>query len=211
MKSLIRFLNGFAKVTGFPVQYCCFRTKVSYKDRAVQGRGIRGPAIIVSNHTSVYDYAVWIFVFYGRTLRVPMAEVLFEKQPLGAFLKAMGGIKIDRNSHTLAGLDECADVISDGGTVLIFPEGRIPRKEEERPLEFRSGAAALALATGAPIIPVYTNGSYFGRKRARVAIGTPVFAADLADESAGDTENLRLVSAKLKDLVSELRPLTEAE
>ena len=55
---MILFWNWFVKLTGWPVQLLCFRTKVLYEDRKVQGRRIRGPAILVSNHTSVYDYAV---------------------------------------------------------------------------------------------------------------------------------------------------------
>ena len=110
------------------IEAVAFRTSVAYEDRSVQGRKVRGPAIIISNHTSVYDYAVWLFVFYSRTLRVPMAEILFEKQPLGIFLSMMGGIRIDRNSHSLSGLEKCSRILKKGGTVLMFPEGRLPRE-----------------------------------------------------------------------------------
>ena len=58
-----RLLIGLVKFTGWPVQWLCFRTKVTYENRAVQSRRIKGPAIIVSNHTAVYDYAVLLFVF----------------------------------------------------------------------------------------------------------------------------------------------------
>ena len=64
----IRFWNVFVKLTGWPVQYFCFRTKLYYEDRSVQGRHIRGPAILVSNHTAVYDFAVYMFVFWSRCL-----------------------------------------------------------------------------------------------------------------------------------------------
>ena len=114
--------NWFAKITGWPVQAVAFRTSVAYEDRSVQCRKVRGPAIIISNHTSVYDYAVWLFVFYSRTLRVPMAEILFEKQPLGIFLSMMGGIRIDRNSHSLSGLEKCSRILKKGGTFMICNE-----------------------------------------------------------------------------------------
>ena len=200
--------NWFAKITGWPVQAAAFRTSVAYEDRSVQGRKVRGPAIIISNHTSVYDYAVWLFVFYSRTLRVPMAEILFEKQPLGIFLSMMGGIRIDRNSHSLSGLEKCSRILKKGGTVLMFPEGRLPREGETAPLEFRPGAASLALETGVPVIPVYTNGSYFNKKRARVAIGTPFFAEESADPALSDAENLAHVSSYMRDKVIALSRLT---
>ena len=40
----------------------------------------------------------------------------------------------------------------------------------------------LALMSGVPVIPVVTNGSYFKKARARVLIGKPLYAADLAPE-----------------------------
>ena len=93
-----RLMNGFVKVTAWPVQKAVFRTKIYYEDRRIQSRKVRGPAIIISNHTSVFDYAVFLFVFFGRTLRYQMAEVLFRKKKLGRFLRAMGGIYVDRES-----------------------------------------------------------------------------------------------------------------
>ena len=64
----IRLFNIFAKITGWPLQWLCFRTKVLYEDPSVQKRHIRGSAIVISNHTSIYDYAVFLFVFWTRTM-----------------------------------------------------------------------------------------------------------------------------------------------
>ena len=169
----IRFVNIFTKITGWPLQLVLFRTKIHYEDKSLQGRKIKGPAIIVSNHTSIFDYAVYMFVFIGRTLRCLMAEVLFEKPFLRGLLRSLGGIRVDRNAMDMGFLADAEDILSTGGIVEIFPEGRLPLPGEERPLEFRSSAAYLALATGAKIIPVYTDGSYFAKKRAHVIIGLP--------------------------------------
>lgn len=61
---MIRFFNTFTKITAYPVQKACFNTKILYEDKSVQNRRIKGPAIVVSNHTSVYDYAVLLFCFF---------------------------------------------------------------------------------------------------------------------------------------------------
>ncbi|MBQ1685110.1 MAG: 1-acyl-sn-glycerol-3-phosphate acyltransferase, partial [Clostridia bacterium] len=108
----------------------CFRTKVYYENKAVQSRRIRGSAILVSNHTAVYDYAVMLFVFFTRTLRYQMAEVLFRKKVLGPFLKNMGGILVDRDSTNYSFMSESARILEQGGVVGIFPEGRLPREGE---------------------------------------------------------------------------------
>ena len=67
---LTEFFNGFVKATGWPAYKIAFRTKIYYEDKSVQSRRIKGAAMVVSNHTSVFDYAVLLFVFFTRTLRV---------------------------------------------------------------------------------------------------------------------------------------------
>ncbi|MBO7375690.1 MAG: 1-acyl-sn-glycerol-3-phosphate acyltransferase [Clostridia bacterium] len=204
---MITLWHLFVKLTAWPVQFLCFRTKVYYEDRQASGRRIRGPAIIISNHTSVFDYAVFLFVFYSRTLRYQMAEVLFKKRGLGLFLRMMGGIYVDRDALDFGFIAESEEILEKGGIVGIFPESRLPRPEEERPLEFKTSCAFLALSSGVPVIPVYTNGSYFRRERAKVMIGKPILAETLRDPSLGEKENLALVSAKLRESVIRLEKM----
>ena len=202
---MIRFWNAFVKITGWPVQLLCFRTRIYYEDRARQDRRIKGPAIIVSNHTSVFDYAVWLFVFFSRTLRFQMAELLFDRKPLGSLLRALGGIKVDRNARDMGFAAESERILAQGGVVGIFPESRLPRPGEERPLPFAPSAAYIALSTGAPVVPVYTDGAYFSpRRRARVMIGVPFYAAELAGEDGTERERLARAAAGMREKVKEL-------
>ena len=200
---MVRFWNWFAKITGWPVQFLCFRTRVYYENAACSRR-IKGPAIIISNHTSVFDYAVYLFVFFSRTLRFQMAEVLYRKKLLGWFLRRMGGIYVDRDGFDFGFVTKSEDVLRGGGVVGIFPESRIPKPGEERPLEFKTSAAYIALRSDAPVIPVVTNGSYFSKKRARVMIGEPINVRDLSDPDLGEKEDLKNVSAKLRERIIEL-------
>ena len=198
---LIRFWTMFTKITAWPVQKVIFRTKIYYEDPAVQKRAIHGPAIIISNHLSVYDYAIMLFVFFWRTLHYQMAEILFEKQPLGLFLKMMGGIRVDRRTKNFTFLRVSEEILDKGGVVGIFPESRLPKKGEERPLPFTVSASYLALSSGVKVIPVYTNGRYFQKKRAAVIIGKPILARELVDESLTEKENIDLVAQKMREKV----------
>lgn len=206
---LIKLFNAFTKITGIIPQFFCFRTKVHYENKAVQGRYIKGGAIIISNHTAVFDYAVYLFVFFFRTLRTVMAEVLFQKQPLGTFLKMMGGIRVDREANEYGYMVKCEKILRDGGVLCVFPEGRLPKPGEERPLPFKPGAAYLALSTGVPVIPVYTNGSYFKKKRAEVMIGTPIYPRDHIQSDKSDKENTEILSAVMRERLLYLEKLFE--
>ena len=206
----INFFNAFVKITAYPVQKVIFRTKVYYEDKRVQRRHIKGKAIVISNHTSVWDYAIYLFVFFTRTFRCQMAEVLFEKKPLGLFLKMMGGIFVNRNTFDFGFIAKSQEILDKGGVVGIFPESRLPLKGEERPLEFKPSAAYLALLSGAPVIPVFTNGKYFTWQRARVIIGTPVDVQALTDDSLSEKENLAAVTKALREKIIDLeRQLNE--
>ena len=125
---MIRFFNTFTKITAYPVQKACFNTKILYEDKSVQNRRIKGPAIVVSNHTSVYDYAVLLFVFFSRTVRYQMAEVLFKKKFLGVFLKMLGGIKVDRGSHDFAFMDKCEKILEKAAAWAFFPKADCPSR-----------------------------------------------------------------------------------
>ena len=197
--------NWFAKITGWPIQLVCFRKKIYYEDKAIQSRRIRGKAIVISNHTSVFDYPLTMFVFFGRTLRSHMSELVMKKPVLGVLLRMLGGIYVNRDAHDYGYMVKSEKILDRGGVIGICPEGRIPLKGESTPLAFKTGAAYLALTTDTPIIPMYTNGVYFTfKERARVMIGTPIIPSQVADPTLSDKENIALLTRVMRDKIIDL-------
>ena len=49
-----------------------------YEDKKIQGRRIGGAAIVISNNSSIFDYAVFLFVFISRTLRYQEYDITDE-------------------------------------------------------------------------------------------------------------------------------------
>ncbi len=206
MKNLwIRIFNCFAKITGWLPFWLAFRTRIHYVDKAVQTNRIKGPAIIMSNHIQLFDYVVYLFVFWRRTIRTQAAEVLWKRPMLGPLLWQMGAIYVNRTTRDFSFCDESVKLLREGWALTIFPEARLPKKGEERPLPFKTSSAYIALQSGAPVIPVVTNGSYFSlKRRAHVLIGTPVYAADLREEGKTEKENLRIVSEKFRGIIRDM-------
>lgn len=204
---MITFFNYFVKITGFLPYILMFRTKIKYEDKKKQARHIKGKAIIMSNHTSVYDYIPLLFTFFFRTLRVQMAEVLYKKKLLALFLKMMGGIYVNRHSYDFSFIKKSEKILAKGGVVAIYPESRIPKKEETRPLEFKESITRLALESDTLVIPIYTNGSYFKKARARVIIGTPINVKDYYDHSKSEKENIASITTILRNKIIELGKL----
>ena len=195
----------FVRITGFLPYLFCFRTKVYYEDRKAQGKRIKGKAIVCSNHKSVFDVALMLYLFPTRTLRPLVAELMFKKNPVfSLFLKALGGIKVDRDAHDFTFLEQSRKILDRGGVIEVYPEARLPKENEPTPLPFTPSTAYLALLSGAPVIPVYTNGKYFQKQRARTIIGKPIYPQELYDDSLSEEENVENITKILRNKVIEL-------
>ncbi|MBO5754884.1 MAG: 1-acyl-sn-glycerol-3-phosphate acyltransferase, partial [Clostridia bacterium] len=142
--------------------------------------------IIVSNHKSLLDFALYLLVFPFRTIRFLMAEVLYNKGKLFSFLlNSWGGLRVDRDDHDFSFVSECIEILDKGGTVGVFPEARLPING--KPFPFTTSTAFIAMHASAPIVPVYTDGNYGLFKRAGVFVGEPFYLTDFAKEGL-DTE-----------------------
>ena len=210
-----KVLEWFTKVTGYPVQYFYFHKKIYYEDKESSNRKIKGGALIISNHTSIYDYPLMMYVFPKRTMHVLVAEVTYEKnKPLRSLLKGLGAIKVDRTSHDFSFMSKVTDLLNKKKVVLIYPESRLPNEDERDLLEFKPSYILPALETGVPIIPIYTNGTYGKLKkqrkdRTRVMIGKKIFVNDLYDQSKSEKENIEYINSYIKKRIVELKELLE--
>ncbi len=200
-KFLVNFFLAFVKITGLLMAWIFFKPKIYVKTGGK--RRLQKPAILVSNHRSLMDFALYLLVFPFRTIRFLMAEVLFNKgKGFADFLYALGGIYVNRDSKDFSFVSNSIEVLDNGGIIGIFPQGRLPVNEEIVP--FTVSAAYIAIHSDAPIIPVFTDGNYGIFKRARVVIGEPVYLFEYLDKNIGEEENLKRLTNILQEKVYEL-------
>ena len=202
---MVWLVNAFVKVTGWLPWTLIARPKIHYEDKSLQGRKIRGEAIVICNHTEVWDYPALMFLFPGRILRCVVAELMYEKNWfLTQVIKGLGSIRVDRNTADFAFLGQCGKVLSKGGVVEIFPESRIQSGERKQLLPFKPSVAYLALESDAPVIPVYPDGNYFGKGRNHIIIGKPLDVRQLYEDSRSEKENIAAITEFLRGKVYEL-------
>jgi putative phosphoserine phosphatase/1-acylglycerol-3-phosphate O-acyltransferase len=117
-----------------------------------------GPAIVVANHRSYFDTAaVGVTVMRsGRPLRFLGKKEVFDAPVVGPLAKALGGIRVERGTGSDAPLKEAERALAAGELVALMPQGTIPRGPAffDPVLVGRGGAARLAAASGAPVIPL---------------------------------------------------------
>ena len=190
MREILRWL---ALLSAWPVQLLVFKRKTYYEDRRVQGRRVRGKALIVSNHFSVFDYMVNLFLFPFRKLYVVYWPQNSKRIRWG--MKFFGGIVSDRDVMSLRFMDESVKVLEKGRVVQIYPEAYI--SEDGRMDEFKPSYVLIALRAEAPIIPVITDGQYGLFKRVHLIIGKPI---DLWDYCTSEDPTKEEIMA-LNDIV----------
>ena len=95
------------------------------------------------------------------------------------------------------------DLVDDGWSLVIYPEGG--RSPDGWGQEFKGGAAYLSGRTGAPVVPVFIDGtgSIFGKgmKRPKPGRTRVVFGAPLRPD---DGENTRRFNARIEAAVTAL-------
>ena len=203
---MVRLFNCFVKLTAWPIWAVVARSKFHYEDRARQGRKIKGKAIVISNHTSVWDFGALMFLFPFRILRCVVAEIMYKKNPfMTFFLNGLGSIRVDRNNPDFAFIGKCTSILEKGGVVEIYPESRINDFPDQDLLPFKPSVTYLALESGAPIIPVYTDGNYFCKSRNHIVVGAPIDVRQLYDNSLSEKENIAVITQHLRGKIYELR------
>lgn len=153
-----------------------------------------GGCIVVPNHVSHLDPLLTAYFVHdhGRIPRYLAKSSLFRTRFVGTVLKSASQIPVERLTKDAIGAYAAAvEAVNDGECVVIYPEGTLSRDPDLWPMTGKSGAARVALATGAPVIPVGHWGvqdilapyaskpDLFPRKSVTMKAGDPVPLEDL--------------------------------
>jgi 1-acyl-sn-glycerol-3-phosphate acyltransferase len=182
-----------------------------------------GGVIVAANHISYVDpFTLGLFVLEaGRIPKYLAKSSLFETPVIKHIFKGANQIPVYRGTADASkALSAAVDAVQNGECLLIYPEGSATRDPDCWPMKARTGVARLALATGAPVVPVAQWGPQdlwrykaklprpFPRKQVRILAGSPVDLSAYADKPM-TVEVLRevteLIMARITDLLVELR------
>jgi len=155
-----------------------------------------GGCVVVFNHISHIDplLAAHFVYDHGRLPRYLAKSGLFRNRFLGRFMRDAGQIPVERLSRTAVGaFDAAVEAVGQGECVVVYPEGTLTRDPDLWPMVGKSGAARIALATGAPVVPIGQWGAHevlppytarprlVPRRRVVMKVGDPVDLSDLLE------------------------------
>jgi 1-acyl-sn-glycerol-3-phosphate acyltransferase len=182
-----------------------------------------GGVIIVANHLSHADPLICAHYVYdaGRWPQFLAKSSLFKVRVLGPLLRAVKQIPVHRGTvDAVKALDSAVAAVKDGAAVVVYPEGTTTKQPDLWPMRGKTGAARLALATGARVVPVVMWGPQRifdpRTKKLRLRPRTPVTVVggapiDLSAwhgaEATGQTlqEMTEAIMLHLRDMLAEIR------
>lgn len=121
-----------------------------------------GPAIVAMNHISYMDpfAGCYLVDHCKRRPRFLAKAELFQDKRISWILRGCRQIEVRRGTaRAPVALDHALEALRKGEVVVVFPEGTITKDPDLNPMTPKTGAARLALESGAPLIPVAVWGS----------------------------------------------------
>ena len=187
-----------------------------------------GGAVVVANHVSHVDPVTFAHFMWdhGRLPRFLAKAALFDVRVFGWLIRDMGQIPVHRESGDASqAFSSAVAAVDEGKAVIVYPEGTLTRDPDLWPMVGRTGAARIALATGAPVVPVAQWGAQhilypysakprlFPPSRILIKVGDPVDLEDLrakpvTSETIHEATDriMAAITALLEDLRGEKAP-----
>ena len=177
-----------------------------------------GGIVVVTNHVSHVDPLTFAHFLYdnGRLPRFLGKEGLFRVFFVGAVLRGAKQIPVYRESADASrAFSAAVEAVRDGECVGIYPEATLTRDPDLWPMVGKTGAARVALETGAPVVPIAQWGPQellppyakrprlFPRATMHVWAGPPVDRAEFQGRPI-DGPLLRLVTERIMAAITEL-------
>lgn len=166
----------------------------------------RGGVILASNHESLVDPFI-LGVATNRPIRYMAKTELWSNRVVGKLMDWFGTFPIERGAGDRTAMARGAQLLREGEVLGLFPQGT-SKAWQQRP--FHRGAARLALATGAPIVPVCMVGTERVLRPSKPRVGLPKVKILVAPPIVVETTRPTVAAAKalterIELAISELR------
>ena len=157
-----------------------FRPKVIGKENIPED----GALIFAGNHKHAVDPTM-VMMSTKRIVHFMAKEELF-KGLHGVIFKSIGLIKVRRGKSNPQAVVDAEEILTNGGTIGIFPEGTRNKGKEEL-LKFRHGTVKIAQKTNTLILPFAIKNEYkVFRKSVILEFGKPIDVSKMELDAANE-------------------------
>lgn len=117
-----------------------------------------GPVLVIANHQSFLDPVLVGLAVPARRLNFLARKTLFSVPVIGKFIASVGSFPVDQEGIGKEGMKTTLDLLEQGRTVLVFPEGT--RTGDGLIQDLKPGITLLIKRARVPILPVGVAGPY---------------------------------------------------
>lgn len=176
-----------------------FYLKPVYRVRVIGKANVpkKGPVIICSNHISNLDPPV-VGYTCPRDIFFMAKEELFKNKLFGAILRKVHAFPIKRGMKDRTALRNALEILSEGNTLGLFPEGTRSKTGEVG--EGLTGVGFFALRSEAQVIPCAIIGPYKLGQRLKVVYGPPIEMDGLRERKASAKEVTDIIMEEIRRL-----------
>ena len=158
--------------------------------------------LICPNHSCIFDP----FFIYppSRNLFIMAKAEIFKYPIFSRIIKHYNVFPVDRTKVDSKSLFQALSIFENNepNQLLIFPEGKVVKDENEIGKKARNGATFIAAKVNIPIIPTYITRRPSFFSKVNVTFGEPIF---IPQEVLNDKNILRDYSRKLVDKIYSLK------
>ena len=149
-----------------------------------------GSIMFCANHMAAKD-PILIAASSPRQITFIGKKELFSIPLLGALIKSLGAVPIDRSGNNTGAIKTSVNILKNGGALAIFPQGHRNPGVNPKETKIKNGAALLAYHSKCDVVPVCikTKGfKYHFLGRVDIIFGKPIKYSDLQMVSGGREE-----------------------
>ena len=181
MRKLTRFIKWFV---------CKFMYRVEYHHE--ERLDIYDSYLICPNHSNIFDPAIVFPAKYDLDIHAIAKKELFKHLLFRWLAKKYNAFAIDRENVDVRSMLKSLDVFKQNkkAKLIIFPEGKIVKKEDEIGKVYKKGAAFIASHINKPIIPVYITRRPKPFQKVHVIYGEPILIDDMKGNSGNKIDNI---------------------
>jgi len=160
---LLSFLDPYAERSARLIRFwargvlwvCRVKVHVHGRHRLPLDRAV----LFMANHQSNFDIPILMAAFDTLQVRWVSKQEVRKVPVLGLCMQVTHQVLVDRDSPTqaISVIRQVKKLLDAGISVVLFPEGTRTRDGHLQP--FKPGGFAVAVATGAPVVPVTLKGS----------------------------------------------------
>lgn len=177
------------------------------------------PYILIVNHVTEYDPIVIMHFLEkaGHAVRALAKDSLFRVPVVKQVFNATKMVPVNRGTAAATdALKYAKKALAEGESIAIFPEGTLTQDPDLWPMTFKTGAARLALATGAPVIPLAQWGGHkimyrwaqglpkpWRRYDTWVVAGPPIDLSDL-NQDEDDREAVAIATERMRRTITDM-------